>query len=408
MGRCSKGKMKTVIFIPTYWTRTKEEGVKWTDVPHDHPTPIDETGTLKRAVLSLDKLEDRDFTLVVMATASFEYLEKFAEMKAKKILKEFCPPDIPTYLFSHRHLELLKNHFKDNGGFEFLRLINIHGYSNLRNLSQIVTQLLDADLMVSIDDDEFITDPEFLKKAKENIGRKVNGVRVEGVTGYYVNPSGDYHIPSRDGKWRDYWNKDDAMNRAFDMFISRPPRLKLASFALGGCMVNSRKLIETNPFDPLIPRGEDVDYLINARIFGLNIFMDNQLKIGHDPPPKAQKLWMTFMWDAIRYFYEREKLRSQKMEVLKAEDLDPYPGEFLKDDLDEKVQKASKTLFEEYLVKGEVDSAESVLDIPRIARERTAFNPYTHLLELKETWERLSDFIRDSGLKEQKDLFLEV
>jgi hypothetical protein len=266
--------METVIFIPTYWTRESYKGVKWTDIPHDHPTPTDKAGTLERAVSSLKVLEDRDFKFIVMAASSTESMKSRAQERVVEILRKCCANDIETYVFSHPHLDLLKTYFKDHGGSEFLRYLDIHGYSNMRNLSLILAQLLDADIMVSLDDDEYITDSWFLTKAKENIGKKVNGIRVEGVTGYYVNPSGDYHTHQKNGEWLKYWNKTDALNRAFDRFIPRPPRLKHSPFALGGCMVHGRRLIESIPYDPLIQRGEDVDYLINARMFDLNIFLD--------------------------------------------------------------------------------------------------------------------------------------
>lgn len=401
--------MKTVIIIPTYWTREREKGVKFTDIPHDHPTPLDEGGTLERAILSLEELEDRDFTLVVIATASFEFIEELAEIKVVNLLKKHCPTDIQTYVFSHRHIELLKKYFKEHGGSEFLRLIDIHGYSNMRNLTQIIAQLLDAELMISVDDDEYFNDPAFLKKARENINRVVNGKTVDGIGGYYINPSGGYQLPpAKEGEWLKYWNKTDAMNRAFDKFIGQPPRLKLASFAFGGCMVYTRRLMENIPFDPLIPRGEDIDYLINARLFGFNLFLDNDLWIVHDPPSKPHPLWRGFMVDAIRYTYDREKLLYQEKTMLRPEDLDPYPGEFLKEDLDEKIKKASVALFEEYLAQGEEESAEMVLDIPRMARQRIALNPYTHLKELKKTWEDLSAFIRDKDLRAHKEFLLEI
>jgi glycosyltransferase involved in cell wall biosynthesis len=400
--------MKTVIVIPTYWTRERERGIKLTDVLRDHPTPIDEVGTLGRAVLSLKEIEDRDFTLIVMAAASTESSRKLAEKKVVQILKRCCPQDIPTYVFSHPHLELLERYIKDAGGSEFLRLIDIYGYSDMRNLSLILGQLLDADILISIDDDEYIRDPHFLKTARENIGKKVDGMRVEGITGYYVNPAGDYHVEIPQGEWVKYWNKGDAMNRAFDMLIPNPPRLKRAPFALGGCMVLSRKLMETIPFDPLITRGEDVDYLINTRMFGLEFFFDNKLSVVHDPPPKPHPVWRRFMVDAGRFIYEREKIRAQKDAKVRPVDLDPYPGEFLKDDLDEKILRASTTLYREYMEKGEKESAEIVLDIPRMAAQSAKLNPYTHLVDLKETWGRLSKFILDSGLKAHSELFWEL
>ncbi len=401
-------KMKTVVIIPTYWTRKKEEGVWWTDIPLDHPTPIDESGTLKKAISSLDVLEDRDFSLVVMGAASSESLKEQKEKLVKKIVKSHCPKDIQASVFSHSHLDLLKKSFGDAGGSEFLRLLDIHGYSNMRNLSLIIAQLLDADIVVSIDDDEYFADPKFLSKAKENIGRKVDGVRVEGVTGYYLNPSGDYHVSQKNGDWRKHWNKADAMNRTFDQLIPNPPRLKISPFALGGCMVHGRRLMEQIPYDPLIQRGEDIDYLINARLFGMHVFLDTELNVVHDPPQKPHPLWRTFMVDAIRFVFERQKILSQKKITLRTDDLNPYPGEFLNDDLDEKIRMASSALSSQYEQEGDEDAAEITLEIPRLANHNAMLNPYIHLLELKKNWEKLTGFIKSSGLKDEKELFWEV
>ncbi len=52
-------------------------------------------------------------------------------------------------------------------------------------------------------------------------------------------------------------------------------------------MILHRELFECVPFDPLVTRGEDVDYLINSRIFGFSFFLDNTLSVKHLPQPKS-------------------------------------------------------------------------------------------------------------------------
>jgi hypothetical protein len=76
--------------------------------------------------------------------------------------------------------------------------------------------------------------------------------------------------------------------------------------------------------------------------------------------------------------------------------------------LDEKIKNASVTLFEEYLEKGEEQSAESALDIPRMARQSMSLNPYIHLKELKESWEKLTDFIKTRKLRLHEEFFTEI
>lgn len=88
------------------------------------------------------------------------------------------------------------------------------------------------------------------------------------------------------------------------------------------------------PFDPKIARGEDIDFLINARMFGFPFFRDNQLSITHLPPPKTHPTWLQLRVDIYRFMYERAKIEHQKeikgMKKVYPEDFDPYPGAFLK------------------------------------------------------------------------------
>jgi hypothetical protein len=84
------------------------------------------------------------------------------------------------------------------------------------------------------------------------------------------------------------------------------------------------------PYDPYIARGEDLDYLLNAKHFGFNFLFDNRLIVRHLPPKKDIPYWLKMRKDIYRFIYEREKL---KYFNFKLEDLDSYPKFFLKEDL---------------------------------------------------------------------------
>ena len=68
--------MKVTMVIPSYWAREREVGCKEGDAIYDHPTPLDSEGTLLRAIQSIEKLEDKDFQLVILAVATAEDIEK--------------------------------------------------------------------------------------------------------------------------------------------------------------------------------------------------------------------------------------------------------------------------------------------------------------------------------------------
>jgi len=78
------------------------------------------------------------------------------------------------------------------------------------------------------------------------------------------------------------------------------------------------------------------------RMFNYKFCLDNTLSIKHLPPPKPHPVWKQMREDIYRFTFEREKIRCQKrlkgMHYVTPEELDPYPGAFLKDDLEEKIE----------------------------------------------------------------------
>ena len=49
--------MRKVVVIPTYWSREKDEGWQEGDAVYDHPTPLDDEGTLRRTLESMKLLK---------------------------------------------------------------------------------------------------------------------------------------------------------------------------------------------------------------------------------------------------------------------------------------------------------------------------------------------------------------
>jgi len=81
---------------------------------------------------------------------------------------------------------------------------------------------------------------------------------------------------------------------------------------------------------PAITRGEDIDYLINARIAKQFFHFDPKLNITHLPPRQFESpQYAKMRQDVIRFIYEQEKLR---LHNLSPDEFLPYPGALLGDD----------------------------------------------------------------------------
>src|SRR6056297_2546931 len=350
--------MKTIVVIPTYWGRDSETGWQLGDEIYDHPTPIDEQGTLARTLESMKIIKNKDFELIILAAVTSSELEEQAEQQLQKIIKNHCPA-VNTYLIGDKKLNEIKKIYENKSKIS-TDLLCLKGYSNIRNICLYTSYVLEADTAILIDDDEVFEDPDFIDKAHEFIGGRFYGQTVDGVAGYYLNKNNEYYDDVEIEPWMTFWNRFGSKKKAFDKIIGKSPRLKKTPFAFGGLMVIHRNLFRIVPFDPELTRGEDIDYLINARMFGFNFFLDNQLNIKHLSPGKKHSIWQHFRQDIYRFFYERAKIKSQyekpNMILVKAEDFNPYPGEFLKDDLEDKVFKTNTILALDYLSNGQINN----------------------------------------------------
>ncbi len=389
--------MKTTMIIPSYWTRERGMGAKETDAVYDHPTPLDDEGTLQRTIESISILKEKDFDLVIIAVSNAADVEDSVEENVARIIGN-ANADVTVRLFSHSHLRKIHRILKEEGGGRFVELLSLRGYSNIRNLCLFLPHLLGSDIAVLIDDDEVFEDPFFMNKAREYIGQRIDDRFVGAVAGYYLQPDGDWRLKTSPESERASWDKVARMNEAFEKIIGTGPRLKETPFVFGGNMIVHRDIFRHIPFDPSISRGEDIDYLINMRMFGHAFFLDDSLSIKHLPPPKPHPVWKELREDLYRFIRERQKLRNQEampgMVHVRAEELDPYPGAFLKDDLEDKIASECTALATQYRIEGKESDAVEALNNIVIAKSETESgeNLFHRLIRTQRLWEEMMDF----------------
>lgn len=98
------------------------------------------------------------------------------------------------------------------------------------------------------------------------------------------------------------------------------------------------------PFDPWIPRGEDLDYLINLRMYGSDVWFDNQWYLVHLPPQERHE-GHRFRKDIFRWIYEYYKIEFSQSQIdllqIKPSSLEPYPGPFLERGLEKRIKRTA-------------------------------------------------------------------
>ena len=372
-----------IIAIPTYWTWEDREFHPG-DVIYDHPTPLNQEGTLARLLESLKGIEGPKFNVLVITAVTNPQLEEAAEKKVDGILEPFRA-SFPIAQFAAGDLMTLRERLVQLGFRE--EMVNLRGYGDVRNIQLIAAHIIGSQVIVGLDDDEIVTDRSYLQKATEFIGKTDNGRSVDGVAGFYLDSKGRNKNTVKDAgvpEGNPFYHKAAIMNAAIEVIEEKPGRLVETSFVFGGNMVIHRRLFEKVSFDPHITRGEDIDYLINARLGGYHFFFDKEIVIVHLPPPATSHL----REDIIRFIYEKEKLAMAKQKAgltpVLPESLDPYPGAFLSDAIEERAREA---------LRGHELPERLVDDATRHAREAVP-----RYFEFREKWPRLMNVVKNDAV----------
>jgi hypothetical protein len=321
--------MTTCVVIPTFWTRRGGHSSDRLVNVYDHPTAIDGESPLPECLRSLQDVRGLGKVVVLVATTDSS-VEHEAEDRVREILEEF--PGLDALVFGPAELGSLHRRLEQLEFSDMVAGVSLTGYGAVRNAGLIAAATLGAEIAVFIDDDEVISDPAFLETAVEGLGMKTpDGKAVFAKTGFYVDAKGGHHLKD-DAHWSDaLWRETDEYNRAMGA-IDAPPRVKPSNIAFGGCLSLHRDMYCNVSFDPWVMRGEDVDYVINARMHGGDVFLDGAWSVTH-VPPEGISLALHFRQDVYRFIYEHRKLEFARSQIdlrrVTAASLRPYPGDFV-------------------------------------------------------------------------------
>ncbi len=390
--------MRATIVIPSYWARESSESLNLNDAVYDHPTPLDTESTLDRALESIDVLENRDFNVIVLACATnpdiYDPVERHVNDITAKHRSEY-----PVKVISHSFESKARARIAAEAGDDVAELISLTGYSNIRNMCLVAAELARSEVAVLFDDDEVYEDSKYLDKVFETIDSEYGGKPVRVVAGYYQQHDGSYLLPPPEEYWMTEWPMVPLMNEAFKI-IGEEPRVKLTPFVFGGNMVVHRDVFRTISFDPNVRRGEDIDYLTNCKFFDIDFVLDRDLAIKHLPPLKTHvPPWQHFRENIYRFVYAREKIRKQvpgkALRMVDISELDPYPGECMRDNLEDMIFKTSVLMG---LMYGRLDEQfgfnESMKNI-QLARYDAppGHDPFEWYIECRSRWEELMELL---------------
>jgi hypothetical protein len=392
--------MELSIVFPMFWGRRRPDVYREGDHFYDHPTALDDEGTIPPLFESMRHLADREFDVIAVAGAAHPTLAHEVETQAAGLLSRHADAaGVRLHFFSYSHLDRLHAFLNESGESDLIDAASLVGYSPLRNACLIAAHILGKDIAVSVDDDCLFVLPDYLGRIKRRMLSAFDGRPIVAYTGPYLTGNGTIFLDPPASPHTAYWNVVPVMNEAFHRYIADSPGLHEVPFAIMGNIAVHRDFYTRIPLDPPMRRGEDMDWVMNAHILGERFIMDPELVIRHDPPPRPHPTWRPLREDIYRFLYQRAKIdHSQEGAGFHALDRDrylPYPGIFFQDDFVDRASQACTVLAIDYLSRGDTENAVETLKNIHHARYAASpqGDPFQAYLDFRDRWERMMAFI---------------
>lgn len=329
--------MNPVIIVPTFVSSRRRKDGGSVTTTYDHMTPVSQSGELPRLLASLQKV--RGIGQIVVLVVSEPSIEIQAAEKIQSVVSNY--PTLSTVVVGAPELALIQQRMEQLGLGKLSKEIGLSGYGAMRNLGLVVADVLGFDSVVFLDDDEVVDDADFLQKAMYGLGKLTKkGIPILAKTGFYFNSEGSYLSKSQDRWYNHFWQQGKAFNKWIEKAM-RGPRLSRSNHVCGGCLALHKEAFKRLSFDPWLARGEDLDYMLDLRMYGSDIWFDNKWSLRH-LPPETESEGTRFRQDIFRWLYEFRKMEYSRTQIdlmqVKPSSLEPYPGPFLEPGITKRIR----------------------------------------------------------------------
>lgn len=324
--------MNPVLIIPTYWGHHQSEDMLDEQIStFDHVEGVDSrrVPNIARCLTSLEQMS-LPVRIVICLSCDARH-----EDDARRRLQEICHQheQLDTMIVGRREAQLLARAYEKITRTSSEDALSMYSYGSIKNVGLAAACVLGHDVVMFMDDDEEILDENFVQDALFGLGKKVSsGLPIYVKSGYFLDKHDSPYSIRTPVPWSDRsWNKHEAFNTWMSQALTGK-RLSRSNVLTGGCVILHAEAFSRVPFDPWITRGEDLDYLINLKYIGIDVWFDNAWRVRHLPPRCSQRA-PRFLQDMFRWIYQAHKieLANAKIDLQKItpETLMPYPGPWL-------------------------------------------------------------------------------
>ena len=323
--------MNPAIIIPTYWAEGDQPGALGERGVYDYTTPIDKPlPELELCLSSLEKVRGviRVIVLVVAPPSC-------AEAARARVTAICCThPALNPLVVGEQEAAHIERAVARLARHVAGETVSLRGYGAIKNMGLAVAAVFGHDVAVFLDDDEVVLDENFLVNAVFGLGSLTRqNLKILAKSGFFVDPHDSPYAEPTEAWSERYWSKAAEFNKVMERAQTSQSRITRSNHLCGGCCALHAAAFSKVPFDPYITRGEDLDYVLNLRAAGLDVWFDNQWFVRSQPPEEMASVPSLFMQDVHRWLYEYRKLGAMNarrdLRVITPESLMPYPAPWL-------------------------------------------------------------------------------
>jgi len=320
-----------VIVIPTYWsenakpTRVGERGT------YDYATPITKPlPELENCLTSLERV--RGVLRVVVLLVAPPSCEASARARVGSICRSH--PGLNPLIIGDGEASVISRAMARAMRGLPGETVSLRGYGAIKNMGLAVASAFGHDCVVFLDDDEVALDEDYLVRAVYGLDTLTRqNLRILAKTGFYVNYA-DSPYADMPYRWSEhYWSKADGFNDFMRNALLSKARITRSTVLCGGCCAIHAAAFTKVPFDPYVSRGEDLDYVLDLRAHGVDVWFDNEWFVRWQPPREMASMAAVFLQDVYRWLYEYRKLdvmnSRQDLRTVTPESLAPYPAQWV-------------------------------------------------------------------------------
>ena len=329
--------MNPVVVIPSYWADDGADAAG--PARYDHATPLDaEKPELDACLASLASVPDM-CRVAVLAVCP---LAVTAQVRSRIEKIAAGHPSLDVVVVTNAEAARVMGRIEEIAPDVSGETVSLRGYGAIRNMGLAVAAILGHDVVVFLDDDEVVLDGRFLEQALHGLAHQTRqGLPILAKSGYFYDRGGSPYARKEKVRWCDrWWTKRQEFNEWMRRALSTT-RISRSNYACGGLMALHARAYTRVAFDPYITRGEDMDYLFNLRMQGLDMWFDNAWAVRH-LPPRRESSAPRFMQDVYRWYYEQAKIADsngrQDTHQVTASSLMPYPGKWLSPELESRAR----------------------------------------------------------------------